>query len=257
MKVRREEIRVFKEDEPVVVLARETRHGPIITDEGAFAGYRGFALNPQARVPHEPRAQGPLPAVDGAAAEPDLPVRGPARPGKELREFRDALRLWDIPSQNFIYADVDGNIGYQTPGLIPIRKNGDGSLPSPGWTDDYEWTGFIPFDDLPSSYNPPKGYIVTANNPVTSRHYRYFLGDGFRPRIPGAADRGHDREEPGRKISDADVEAMQGDTLNISGAGDLPYLKAPHADGSVRRRRGTSFEQWDVRMDPGERGAAV
>ena len=97
------------------------------------------------------------------------PGRWPCWTGRaELRRVPPGAAHWDVPSQNFVYADVDGNIGYQAPGLIPIRAKGDGTVPSPGWTDEYEWKGFIPFESLPFSYNPPKGYIVTANNPVTS-----------------------------------------------------------------------------------------
>jgi penicillin amidase len=68
---------------------------------------------------------------------------------KDWNEFRTALSYWDVPSQNFIYADVDGNIGYQTPGRIPIRAKGNGSVPAPGYSGEYEWTGFVPFDELP------------------------------------------------------------------------------------------------------------
>ena len=75
---------------------------------------------------------------------------------KNWTEFRSAASEFDVPSQNLLYADVDGNIGYQTPGLIPIRSKGDGRFPVPGWTGEYEWTGYIPFDQLPSMFNPPK-----------------------------------------------------------------------------------------------------
>ena len=71
-----------------------------------------------------------------------------------------------MPAQNLIYADVDGNIGYQTPGKLPIRGAGDGSMPQPGWDSAYDWQGFIPFDELPTSFNPAEGYIVTANNAI-------------------------------------------------------------------------------------------
>ena len=96
-----------------------------------------------------------------------------------FREFRDALRYWDIAAQNIVYADVDGNIGYQATGLQPIRARGHGLAPVPGWTDEYEWTGFIPFERLPYLYNPEKGYIATANAPSVGPEYPYFLGSEF------------------------------------------------------------------------------
>ena len=90
-------------------------------------------------------------------------------------DFRAAAQLFDVPAQNLLYADVDGNIGYQTPGLLPIRGAGDGSMPQPGWDSAYAWRGFIPFDELPTSFNPPEGYIVTANNAIVDESYPYFL----------------------------------------------------------------------------------
>ena len=255
MKIRREEVRVFGQDEPVVVLARETRHGPIITDEGAYGRYRGFALTPHGEFPMNLELRGlslRWTALDLNRTFQSVILVDQAR---SFRELRDALRFWDVPSQNFVYADVDGNIGYQAPGLVPIRKKGDGSLPSPGWTDDYEWTGYIPFDDLPSAYNPAKGYIVTANNPVTSPDYRYFLGTDF--------DRGYRArrivdliEGAGRKISVADVQGMQGDTLNVSAREILPYLDALALSGASAEARDI-LRRWDGRMDPGSAGAAV
>jgi len=282
MAVRQETIKVAKQDDPVNILVRETRHGPVITDAGGFAGYKGFGMNPSGgfgTTSPTAAAGATAGASSGSAAGavPGIPA------GMDLRvlslkwtalqvnhtfrsviqidkarnwdEFRDALRLWDVPSQNFVYADVDGNIGYQTPGLIPIRSRGYGLVPSPGWTDDYEWKGFIPFDDLPRSYNPPKGYIVTANNPVTTPDYKYFISDdyshGYRARriselIEGA--RG--------KLTVSDVAAIQGDTLNLSAREVIPYLKPLTLDGDAARGRDLLLG-WDMRMDTGSAGAAV
>lgn len=89
--------------------------------------------------------------------------------------FRAAAKLFNVPAQNLIYADTAGNIGYQTPGTLPIRGAGDGSYPQPGWSSAYDWKGAIPFDELPTSYNPSQGYIVTANNAIVGAEYPYFL----------------------------------------------------------------------------------
>jgi len=80
-------------------------------------------------------------------------------------EFRRSIDI-GIPIFNWVYADVDGNIGYATPGLIPRRPRGDGTWPAPGWTGEYDWQGYLPFDQVPSVYNPPRGFVVTANNQV-------------------------------------------------------------------------------------------
>ncbi len=93
----------------------------------------------------------------------------------DFDDFRDAAALFDVPAQNLVYADVDGNIGYQTPGSLPIRGVGDGSMPQPGWDSAYAWQGYIPFEELPTSLNPPEGYIVTANNAIVTDDYPYLL----------------------------------------------------------------------------------
>ncbi|GAA4489826.1 penicillin acylase family protein [Microbacterium panaciterrae] len=94
---------------------------------------------------------------------------------KDFTDFRHAASLFDVPAQNLIYADQKGNIGYQTPGRLPIRGAGNGYYPQPGWNSAYDWTGYIPFDKLPVSYNPEAGYIVTANNAIVTDGYPYFL----------------------------------------------------------------------------------
>ncbi|HET6449995.1 MAG TPA: penicillin acylase family protein [Spirochaetia bacterium] len=254
MAVSVESISVLHED-PVRILVRRTRHGPVMTDTDGYAGYKGFTLNPQTAFP---KGLGLTAlALRWTALQPNFTFRSVLMLDKarNFQEFRDALRYFDVPSQNFIYADVDGNIGYQSEGLVPVRGRGNGAVPSPGWTDDFEWKGFIPFDDLPYSYNPPKGYIVTANNPVTSPSYRHFIGDnfdfGYRARriaemIEGA--RG--------KITVADVKAMQADTLNLSARELMPYLKTLTLDGDAARGRGI-LAAWDMRMNADSAGAAV
>src|SRR4029077_3378240 len=78
-------------------------------------------------------------------------------------EFRNEMkRVWG-PGQNVVYADVDGNIGYIMGARVPVRKKGHGEVPVPGDSDEYEWTGYIPFDQLPQALNPESGLIVTAN----------------------------------------------------------------------------------------------
>lgn len=94
---------------------------------------------------------------------------------RDFDDFRGAAALFDVPAQNLVYADVDGNIGYQTPGRLPIRGAGDGSMPQPGWDSTYAWQGYIPFEELPVAYNPKDGYIVTANNAIVGADYAHFL----------------------------------------------------------------------------------
>jgi penicillin G amidase len=96
---------------------------------------------------------------------------------KNWKQFRELMKAVWGPAQNAIYADVDGNIGYIVAARVPIRKKGHGEVPVPGDTDDYEWTGYIPFDQLPQSYNPESGFIVTANARMAGPNYKPYLTD--------------------------------------------------------------------------------
>src|ERR1700678_1086762 len=120
-------------------------------------------------------------AVRWAAAEQD----GFAFPFLDLnrasnwKDFTAALARYPGPGQNFVYADVDGNIGYQAAGMLPIRKDYDGDVPVDGASGDFEWNGFIPFDQLPSFYNPPRGWIVTANQNPFPENYPFRVSGDF------------------------------------------------------------------------------
>src|SRR4029079_16111394 len=91
-------------------------------------------------------------------------------------EFTGALHDFVVPSQNFVYADVDGHIGYYAPGHVPVRASGDGSRPAEGWTGNADWNGWIPFEDLPTLSDPPDHFIVTANHRPVPAGYKYMLG---------------------------------------------------------------------------------
>src|SRR5207344_446440 len=124
-------------------------------------------------------------------------------------QFRAAFSAFDAPGQNVVFADVDGNIGYQATGKVPIRASGDGSLPENGSSNAHEWTGYIPFDKLPSVYNPPSGIIATANGRVTPDKYPYSISTGWE--APWRADRIYQVLESGKKFSAADMLALQTD----------------------------------------------
>jgi penicillin amidase len=133
-----------------------TRHGPIVRRDAG----RGYALRWTATEP-------------GGLAN-SYNWLGKAR---NWEEFRNVMkRVWG-PGQNAVYADVDGNIGYVMAAHVPIRKKGRGEIPVPGDTDDYEWTGYIPFEQLPQALNPDSGLIVTANARVVGPSYKPYLTD--------------------------------------------------------------------------------
>ena len=203
--------------EPVELTVRATRHGPVISDTYLpedFTETAGIDL-PQPYVI----------ALRWTALEPSNPFPAIWRldRAQNWEDFRESAREFPVPSQNLLYADVDGNIGYQMPGDVPIRADGDGTLPVPGWTSEYEWTGYIPFEELPFAFNPPEGYILTANNAVAGPEYPYLISaefdHGYRARrvvemIEAA---------PG-PIDNAYIQSMQGDNKDLSAEFLVPIL---------------------------------
>jgi penicillin G amidase len=133
-----------------------TRHGPVVHREGD----KGYAMCWTATEP--------------GGLRNSYNWLGRAR---NWKEFREAMkRVWG-PAQNAVYADVEGNIGYVMAARVPIRKKGHGEVPVPGDTDDYEWTGYIPFEQLPQALNPDSGLIATANARVVGPNYKPYLTD--------------------------------------------------------------------------------
>ncbi|OQY24475.1 MAG: penicillin acylase family protein [Chloroflexi bacterium] len=252
MQIVREEITVAGEDDPVVVNVRITRHGPIINDVvGGPEDDWAFGWEPL--------------ALSWTALQPGTLVRSILLLDKagDWDEFRDALSYWDAPSQNFVYADVEGNIGYQAPGRIPIRAAGDGSMPVPGWSGEYEWVDYIPFDDLPRTFNPEEGYVVTANNAVVGPDFPYFITNDWAPGY--RARRIVELIEADDSISLADVQAMQGNSNPIYAEDVLPHLLVLPVTNTGRsdreeRRLTEALEllrAWDGRADRDSAGAAL
>jgi len=131
---------------------------------------------------------------------------------KNWKEFREVMKhVWG-PAQNAVYADIDGNIGYVMAARVPIRKKGHGEVPVPGDTDDYEWTGYIPFDQLPQALNPESGLIVTANARVVGPNYKPYLTDRWEEpyRTARIYDLLHDRHD----LRPEDMLKVQTDTYS-------------------------------------------
>ncbi|HKB53038.1 MAG TPA: penicillin acylase family protein, partial [Ramlibacter sp.] len=153
---RRETIHV-KGQPDVVVDVRSTRHGPIISAE-LPGETRQIAL--KATMEDPGALQSPFYFVNAA---------------QNWDEFRAAFAQFGMPGQNVVYADVDGHIGYQTTGYVPLRKSPATGLPVAGSTDDHEWTGYIPWDEMPRVFDPPSGVLATANGRITPDDYKYFV----------------------------------------------------------------------------------
>ena len=169
-----EEIHVRGEEQPRTIRIRSSRHGPLLSDvdqrlqqvsasrSAPNPAHYAVALSWTALQPG--RSMDALMAIDRA---------------QNFAEFREAAALLTAPSQNLIYADTDGNIGYQLSGTVPHRRTGNGTKPSPGWDTGYDWRGTIPFAKLPYVYNPPSGFLVAANQQVIGAQYPYPLGSTF------------------------------------------------------------------------------
>ena len=110
---------------------------------------------------------------------------------RNWQEFTKALSRFPGPAQNFVYGDVDGNIGYHATGKLPIRKGYAGDVPVDGASGNFEWQGFIPFDQLPASFNPPDGLIVTANQNPFPPDYPYAVHGNFASALPLETDPRH------------------------------------------------------------------
>ena len=170
--------------------------------------------------------------------------------------FRGALRLWDVPSQNFVYADVDGNIGYQMPGTVPIRPKGiDGTVPIAGWTGDKEWQGYIPFDELPFVFNPPTHFVATANQAVVPTTYKYPITADWS--APYRKQRIDDLLKAKDKLSVDDIKAIQGDVYSIPLAQLQKYIVAIQPDGFLQQRALDQVKAWDGRLTTDTVGGTI
>jgi penicillin amidase len=171
-------------------------------------------------------------------------------------EFRQALTFWDAPSQNFIYADVEGNIGYQSPGKIPIRAPGhQGSVPVPGWTGEYEWQGFIPFDELPRTFNPPAGFIATANNKVVTDDFPYHITDDWA--APYRAQRITDLLAADDSVTIEDMQNIHAQTYSLPAEALRPYLSTVEPADDLQARALDLVRQWDLCNETDCTGASV
>src|SRR6516225_8456546 len=235
---RRETI-IVKGAAPVDMTIRETRHGPVISDvlpPGAAEPGFVLALAATFTIPDDRSAE----AVWEINRATDWP------------SFREALRHFVGPIQNIVYADVDGTIGFIAPGLVPIRRNGQGWLPTPGWTGSYDWTGFIPFAELPTAVNPPSGHLATANNKIVPDSYPYFISRDWD--LPNRVKRIEALLAATPVQTAASSAAIQADTLSLMAKRLAPLMIGPLMIGMTVADDGSAqallrLGQWDFRMD--------
>jgi penicillin G amidase len=234
MEVERQQIAV-KGAAPVNVDLRYTQHGPVIYEDPAR--HLAYALK---WVGLEPGSAGYLAGLSVARA-------------KNWNEFVASMGRYKIPSENMVYADTSGNIGWIASGFNPIRKNWTGLLPVPGDTGEYEWGGYLPAAEMPHAYNPPKHFIATANNKI--------LPPGYTRQI------GYDWAEPfrvklieqilgeGKKFTIADFERMQYDVTSLPAKRLQAIVRKSRPEGN--KETIDEFLNWDARVTPDSRIALI
>lgn len=225
-----------------VVEVLVTRHGPVVKESGATK----YALR--------------WTALGGASEFPAFHALNRAR---DWDEFRAALSSFPGPMQSFVYADVDGNIGYYAAGLVPVRRSGTGEVPYRGASDEGEWDGFVPFDRLPHVFNPPEGFVATANNRVVggsvADFYTHEWIAPFRARrivdLVGAAER----------LTAEEMGAIQNDTYSYPDAvfaREVARIARERAaagggDAADWEELAGRLDGWDGRLEAGSAVAAV
>ncbi|KOP82562.1 penicillin acylase family protein [Cytobacillus solani] len=201
-------------DEPIKVKGKETieyevtitRHGPVISEFAEESGKEDVL------------------SLQWTALEPSIELEAIVEMNKasDWEQFEKALELFHTPAQNFVFASQDGTIAYKANGKIPIRKQGQGLLPVPGWTDEYGWEGYIPYEELPKTVNPEDGFISTANNKVIDESYPYHISNDWAQ--PYRQMRIQEVLKTKEKLTSKDMMALQMDQKNLQAEEFVPIL---------------------------------
>ncbi len=221
---------------PVTVNLKFTRHGPVIFEDNEH--YKVYAL----------RASW----LEIGAAPYLASLR--MNQARNWQEFREACSYSRAPSENMVWADVNGNIGWQAVGITPIRNNWNGLLPVPG-DGRFEWDGYLPIKSLPHTFNPPEGYFATANQDNIPDGYPYSLGlmwsDAYR------YSRIQEFLGSGRSLTMTDMMQLQQDELSIPARSLVPLLKELHAKDKRTKKALKTLLRWDFVMDKNSVEAAI
>ncbi|TXS40893.1 penicillin acylase family protein [Streptomyces sp. uw30] len=257
----REETIKVAGDSPKKIVVRETKDGmPLLSDRSDELVKVGRKATVDAAAPD--RGDGYGIALRWTALDPGTTMDAvfAMDRAKDWTDFRAAATLFDVPSQNLIYADTENNIGYTLPGKIPTRTQGyDGSVPVPGWEPRSRWTGYIDDDELPYEYNPARGYIVTANQAVVDKaKYPYTLTTdwGYGARSQRITDLIQSKIDDGGKISTDDMRQMQLDNSSEIAKLLVPKLLKIDIDDKDVREAQELLEGWDYTQDADSAAAA-
>ncbi len=232
-----EAIHVKGKKQPHVEKVTITRHGPVISDAVGYAEHR---------VALQAMSLRPCRALTGWWA---------LNQARGWDDFVNAVSSIDSPTLCIAYADVDENIGYWVTGKVPVRAKGNGMVPAPGWTGEFEWIGEVPFAEMPHALNPAKGYVVNCNNKIVPDDYPHYLGsvwmNGYRVR------RLTEMIENRKKLSPEDFRMMQTDVTSIPGNQFVERAHAVSSDDPDVRLALEHLLAWDGKLTPDTVGGTI
>jgi len=217
---------------------RVSRHGPVISDVLRAA---------QSEAP-----RGHVIAFAWTAlAEDDRTMQASLKfaRAREWDGFLAAARDFQSPQQNIVYADIEGNIGFVAAGRVPVRKPANdlkGMAPAPGWLAKYDWDGYLPFEQLPRSFNPASGALVTANHRITPPGYAHFISSNWDP--PYRADRIQQLLDAAPKHTSQSFARIQADVASLAMRELLPKLLATRPRSEAARNALALLAKWDGAM---------
>lgn len=260
MTTREETVRFGDGEAPITFTVRETHLGPIINDN-QLDEETGELLGFNNDDPVALRWTG----LDLSTLTQSLLLLDKA---SNWTEFREALSYWDVPSQNFVYADTSGNIGYQMPGRIPYRAaDHDGLVPADGSSSAFEWRGFVPFDELPRIYNPERQMIVTANQAVVPPEFYDTLNETLGGDVNSQFSYDWSYGYRGQRINDLmnelaplsidDYQQIHGDNLNINAQEIMPHLATVEFTDDRLTEVRDWLASWNYRNDMNNPQAAL
>jgi penicillin amidase len=235
----REEIIRVRGAADVKLRVRETRHGPVVSDLiAAQSGTRGEIVEGGHVLA--------LQAVALDAADTTAEAIAGVNFARNWDQFQEALRRYVGPMQNIVYADIDGNIGFTSPGRIPLRRKGDGSVPAPGWSGEYDWSGVAPFEQLPRLFNPASGRIVNANAKIGGPDYPHFITRDWAE--PYRQQRAATLVSRSQRHAASDMVSIQADALSPDVFDMMPFLLRARPANARERDAIERLQVWDGRM---------
>ncbi|GAB3213392.1 penicillin acylase family protein [Marinactinospora endophytica] len=261
LETRQETIKVAG-GEDVEITVRSTGNGPLLSDVAAGAALQEFGRNAPVDADGEPAREAVesdyAVALRWTALEPGRTADAIflMNRARDFDDFRAAARSFEVPAQNLVYADVEGTIGYQAPGRVPVRGKGDGRWPAPGWDSAYAWKGEIPFEELPYVRDPGAGYVVTANQAAVGSDYAHLLTSdwdyGYRAQriddlLSAAIEAG--------PVSTQDMLEIQLDNENSGARAVVPHLLEAEVEGAAATARDL-LADWDFQQDVDSAAAA-